>query len=349
MKKALIGLLVVAALGACTTIEYIDTDKLEDVLVINAQLNTADTWHTVVVSVSTRSRLEPLAQGRLDVLLNGAAVPVSLSQAETYNGTAFLFQAELQPGDVLELRAQAGTLSASATATVPRLPVLKAAEFVHNVPHSTSGSIFDGDYASPFIDNPDAPYPYGAWHVLKVTVQDLPGADSFYRISPCCHTVLTNGEQVEEQEWTLSPDITSEPALSPVASSSGGGVLDMLTETSNRYNVFTDELFKDKEYCLNLYIPERQLYDYRQFTGQYNYNEETQEWEAEGMPAGASYHADLRVHLYTISQHQYIYLKALDLDDMGMLFSEPVSIPSNVTGGLGFVTVDTQVTVTLDL
>lgn len=67
------------------------------------------------------------------------------------------------------------------------------------------------------------------------------------------------------------------------------------------------------------------------------------------MPEGWSYNVKILVRLYSISQYQYIYLKALDLSDIGMLFSEPVSIPTNVEGGMGFVNVDSYKEVQMDL
>ena len=88
----------------------------------------------------------------------------------------------------------------------------------------------------------------------------------------------------------------------------------------------------------------RKYHDY----GEGEYNEEGQ-WVEPEMPEGWSYKTNILVRLYSISQYQYIYLKALDLSDLGMLFSEPVSIPTNVEGGMGFVNVDSYKEIRLDL
>ena len=353
---------ILAAAVSCTTTDYLDVDDIDPILVMNGQLQTGNTTHDIFLSTSSRSTLKGVDNADVSVSVNGGAPfkatlivpdPDDMSQ-QYYSETRsrYSFDYTFSPGDVLSVTASDGTNpTAEATATVPLSPILKNVEIVHDVPHSSSDSFLDIDFGgyvdpTPYYPYEDAPYPIDTWHQMKITLQDLPG-DTYYRLEVCIESVVDNGETKETYYSGISPDVSSEPVLSP-ATNSDGGLLEALMEEGNRYNIFSDELFKDKEYTLNLFFNESYVYYLRRYQTSYYYNEETGEWEEEQVPDNITYTTKMIVRLFAISHEQYIYLKALDLGDLALFFSEPVSIPSNVEGGMGFVTIDNKVETRLD-
>ena len=356
MKRALyIGIAILAA--ACTSSEYLDVDNLDPVLVINAQMTESEDVHTIYLSTSTRSRVSPVPDASVTVTINSGSPVVATWEApedgqEEFSSSHYIFTNKLNPGDVVEVKATSGTLTAKATVSVPAEPNLISAEINHDVKHANAtDSVFgDGSYEHYWPYAEPNPYDGNAWHEVKIKLADNPGSDDYFRIRVYLETTLVTDEGTETNSGYLSLDTSSEPALS-TANSSDGGLLDAIVEDTNSYCVFNDNLFKDKEYTLKLYFQEYQVMysrKYHDMEGGY-YDEETYLWVEPPLPDGWTYKTNILVRLYSISHDQYIYLKALDLSDLGMLFSEPVSIPSNVDGGMGFVNVDSCKEIRLDL
>lgn len=343
------------AAAACTTTEYLDVDNLDPVLVINAQMTAQEDVHTIHLSSSSRSKVSPVPDGNVSVRINSGAPIAATWEApeegyEEFSSSKYVFSQKLNPGDVVEVTGTKGSLAATANVTVPQEPGLISVEYNHDVNHGSSDSFFGGGYYEAYWPYAEPnPYEATAWHEIKVKFSDAPG-DSYYRVSIILETILTTEEGTETQTGRLYPDTSSEPVLS-TASSSDGGILDALIEDSNSYNVFKDDLFKDKEYTLKLYFPEQQVMYSRKYHNYEDghYDEETGLWIEPDLPEGWSYKANILVRLYSISQDQYIYLKAMDLGELGALFSEPVSIPSNVEGGMGFINVDSYKEIRMDL
>lgn len=358
MKKALYAAFALISAAACTSTEYLDVDNLDPVLVINAQMTSQEPVHTIHLSSSSRSRVSPVPDGTVSVSINSGEPFAATWQKpeedmEEFSSSRFTFNRKLNPGDRVEVSAVQGQLSAKATVTVPEEPNLISVEYNHNVKHgsASSGSIW-GDYEyEPYWPYAE-PNPYAAtdWHEVKVKFTDFPGEDNYYRLRVYLETILTNDEGTATNLGYLYLDTSSEPVLSS-ASSPDGGILDAIAEESNAYYVFNDALFKDKEYTLKLYFQEEQVMYYRKYHDfeEGHYDMETGLWVEPELPDGWTYKANILVRLYSISQDQYIYLKAMDLSDLGMLFSEPVSIPSNVEGGMGFINVDSYKEIRKDL
>jgi hypothetical protein len=351
-----------AAAVSCTNTDYLDVDDVDPILVLNGQMKTGETTHGLFLSSSSLSALKGVDNANVSVSVNGGApikatlyvAPEDDYSQQYYSETRsrYDFDYTFSPGDVITVTASDGKHpTAQATASVPLTPVLKNVEIVHNVPHSSSNSFLDIDFGgytepTPYYPYEDSPYPIDSWHQLKITLQDLPG-DTYYRLEVFVEYEIDDGETKQNGQNGISPDVSSEPVLSP-ATNSEGGLLEAILEESNRYNIFSDDLFKDKEYTLNLFFSENYVFYLRQYYTDYYYNEETGEWEPQPVPENLTYKTKMVVRLYAISHEQYIYLKALDLGDLAMFFSEPVSIPSNVEGGMGFVTIDNNVETRLD-
>lgn len=362
MKTRYLFMIALIAAASCTNTDYIDVDDVDPVLVINAQLNTANTTHSIYLSSSSLSQLKEVNGANVTVSVNGGAPIVATEDntgEEEYgyglkNGTRYNFDYSFAPGDNVSFDVSNGPGSvAGATVTVPKDPVIKKVELLHEVPHTSSDSMFDYGgyyYDSNYVDE-DNPYPYDSWHELRVTLQDIPSEDSYYRLDVFIEYTLKDKKNVETGTAGIWLDTSSEPVLTS-ATSSTGGLLDALTEESNSHNAFSDNVFKDKEYTLKLFFQESQVsytrHYYSYYETQWNYDEASGKYIPDPLPKGVTFSSKMIVRLYSISHDQYIYLKALGVQDMALFFSEPVSIPSNVNGGMGFVNIDSCKEVQLD-
>lgn len=343
--------------AACTSTEYLDVENLDPVLVINAQMTSSEDQHTIHLSTSSRSKVSPVPDGAVSIRINGgpsiAAVYTAPEEGyEEFSSSKYIFTDKLNPGDEIEVTGTKGALQATATVTVPEEPNLLGVEFNHDVKHANATDTVLGsddyyDHYWPYAE--PNPYDGNMWHEIKIKLADPPGIDNYYRLRVYLVTTFTNDEGTEVSDGYLGLDTSSEPVLS--SGNAEGGILDTISENGNSYCVFTDALFKDKEYTLKLYFQEYQVMYIRKYHNfdDGHFDEETGLWVEPEMPEGWSYNVKILVRLYSISQYQYIYLKALDLSDIGMLFSEPVSIPTNVEGGMGFVNVDSYKEVQMDL
>lgn len=97
----------------------------------------------------------------------------------------------------------------------------------------------------------------------------------------------------------------------------------------NEYQVFSDHLFRNANCSMDVYCLTPQFWSETFDTGEedyWNYFDYLHHW--------------LRVRILSIDELQYRYFKALNLlksPDYEESFMEPIIIPSNVEGGLGFV------------
>lgn len=334
MKRLYIAFFALAA-AACTNTEYIDVDNLDPVLVMNAQMKTSEDTHYIYLSTSSRSRIRGVEGASVTVQINGGA-PIQATQAPnetdytTYsesNACPYLFDATLSPGNRVEVKAVSGELSVSSEATVPSTPEIVSVEHISDVPFTSQYSNVYGDA--------------DRWDQIKVTVRDIKGEDSYYRLGMSVEETYSSAQGDSVSVNTFWFENTGEPLLS---SASGGSLIDQLTADSNSYNIFSDSSFEDGEYTLKLFCSHDNWNRFTEYQGYYDY----MSGGMVGLPEGTTYKATLLVTLYSISHDQYLYIRAIGLNQYDMLFSEPVSTPSNVEGGFGFVTVDTATTFRLD-
>ena len=168
----------------------------------------------------------------------------------------------------------------------------------------------------------------------KVTVPDK-YALSMSRTRPARQYAITVTDKVGEKNYyLLRIDTSGEPILH----SSGNledvfDIADILD--SNEYDIFTDEMFTDASYTLK--VTDR----YYALSSLYR----GAAWDAfwEGFETGDRYCLDRYFKVYTLSYEEYIYLNAQSSYEMGYLdeLSEPIVLPSNTEGGIGFVNVAT--------
>lgn len=337
------------ALAACTNEIPYNEQARDPQLILNAQLTAGEKVNYAYLHLSEGNRIGRITQGSLTLYINGKAAetPEEISPEELYSdlkGTIddeqfellirnihfkkFRITSELHPGDHIRLEAIAenGTYHASAETTVPRpvesLQVDTALAYLR-------------EYAGDVL-----------YRQYKITLKDLPGEKNYYRldISHKLQQLVTywtyrydaGGNLVKEQRDTLLTSIPMTKIINreDIILTDGhphnynDEENELFPTTRNKYNLFTDNRFSDASATLKVYTPTYHIeppyfYDYIDY-----HNSQT-----------------ITVSIYSLTEEQYRYQKALNtLDDENYeeVLMEPVSIPTNVTGGLGFVGADSR-------
>lgn len=168
----------------------------------------------------------------------------------------------------------------------------------------------------------------------RIAIQDRPGEKNYYRllIQENYYRISSEdgvkyGPFVTDFEIINQEDIVLTDGHLTTADDDEFGILDMTIR--NVRNVFTDSRFTDGSYTLNVYTDDR------------NYQNDNSRDHVI---------VDIAVRLQSITQAQYRYMRAmncLDSDDYNETFMEPVIVPQNVSGGLGFVGASSEQQVTL--
>lgn len=303
-------LLVIAACENTIPVEFGDTDP---VIVLNAQLLSRNAEQLIYLSESSRTRLEPLPDAEVTVEVDGKepilAEGIPVDRQQDYYAACYHFPADIPAGAQVKISARKGTMEAWAVCEATQPAVISSVDTLRLAEQN-----FDSTYEA---------------FVFKVTFRDLPGT-TYYRIGVRTefnvHQVDAEGRTMDlPVMYELPVDGSNDPIL-------GGTAMTVsIFDLQPTYLVFTDEQFQDQECTLRLSIPADQLYPYYYA------------WEEGFEPYYAIITATYIPWLETISMEEYHYLSALNnLDNFGyeaQMIVEPTTIPSNVYGGLGFVSV----------
>lgn len=183
---------------------------------------------------------------------------------------------------------------------------------------------------------------YSGWEPhrqFKITLQDRPNEKNYYRLD-IWNDIAVHGQYDSRIDTVLYARETSiinreDVILTDGKPSSSEDDEDDLfgSYIENKYNVFADDRFSDATCTLKVYT---QLYhDYNLWL--YNVTRRSK---------------SITVRLLSISEAEFRYLKALNTLESGNYeeaLMEPVMIPSNVKGGLGFVGISSETRITMQL
>lgn len=168
----------------------------------------------------------------------------------------------------------------------------------------------------------------------KITIHDRPNEKNYYRLIIEENTYRVSSEDgVRYGPFPFYPEIINQEDIVltdghlTTADNDKFGILDLTVRNLN--NVFTDGRFENGSYTLKVY------------TSVPNISESNRK---------DHYYLDVTVRLLSISQPYYRYLRAmncLNSEDYNETFMEPVIVPQNVSGGLGFVGASSEQQVTL--
>ena len=329
----------------------------ENVLIVNARFYTDETHHGIQVDMSTlRESTSTVTDADVDVFINGryhsraefytpvfdglvtrAVVsydPILLPTGDYERRPGYYFDAELHPGDEIRVEVTRGDLHASASATVPDAVELVSVDTLRV-------------RENPYTANAD---------VLKCVarIRDVPGERNWMRIANIDHfdvmahygpgpegdTLTTwythTARMYFDDDPILRGDFHSSREQAAIRET--GLNLPLVT---NSYCIFTDSGFADSEHTAEIYM-----------NGSFNYRPDY------GWPVPRTMNSSLTIRLLTMSHDEYLYmLSYTNAETNGLLNSgdilaqvlfEPVTFPSNVEGGLGFVCADAVSAVRID-
>ena len=298
--------IILAALfsGCENTIETINVSG-EDEIMMNALMNVNEDVHIVYLSHGTGDDFKPYtSSGPVRCYVNGelSATAVHLPYYDLYFCRAYGFKANFKAGDKVKLTTEEGQ---SAEVTVPESPVISGVE-------------------TSFLENKDNIL--RSIITLKTDLSDVPTSENYYSFN--VKTEIYNGNAL--RDTTRNNNVTlytdNEPLLKEYSSEGGDEKTFLEDYAKNKYHLFSDKSFAERSYTLNVGI-----YPYDCLWGYYYVNNDyVTEYEKAG--------AGIIIQVNSLSPETYRYIKATESSDFWNF--EPVIFPQNVSGGLGFVSVE---------
>ena len=190
--------------------------------------------------------------------------------------------------------------------------------------------VFIQQVDSVFIPSPNASADYRMGDMqLKIALNDFPGEKNHYRLE-VRKSYITHGLLYwEERDTTLYNSSYSIKGYSDIALTDGKPISDtdmsngLYPTIYNQYGIFNDSYFKDGSYTLNVRVA---ISD-----SEYSYP---------SVDEVKYKRSELNISLQSITEKQYHYLHIMnifDSDNYDPMMDQPIQIPSNVIGGLGFV------------
>ena len=309
MRK-LMNILLFAALamllaGCENTIDTIEV-KGKDEIMMNALMNVNDDFHIVYLSHGQGDDFRPYTtKGPLECYVNGelAATATPKSYYDLYFCRAYTFKADFKAGDKVKLTIEEGL---SAEVTVPESPQILSVD-------------------TTFFENSE--YIHSSIFSLHTKLEDVPDEENYYSLN--VNTEIYKGmilrDTTRDRNVTLYTD--NEPLLKEYSSGDDKDNKTFFEDyVKNKYHLFTDKTFTDGSYVLNVGI-----YPYDCLWGYY--------YDAEDNGQGfTKVGASISVIVSSLQPETYRYIKAIESADFWHF--EPVIFPQNVSGGLGFVSVD---------
>ncbi|MCD7901889.1 MAG: DUF4249 domain-containing protein [Bacteroides sp.] len=226
-----------------------------------------------------------------------------------------MINSRFQPGDIVRIDAR--TIDGKHHAWIEE-----------TVPHPVS--ILQVDTIN--LEKPPRPY-YNPFKQLRIKVlfKDPPNEKNYYRIVIEQREAVKGTSYFGEEKNMLNKNYNFWP-WDDIALTDGHPLTseeldsELIEQVLNKYGVFDDSWFQDKEYTLNIQASLTNNYYNLDFIPEY-------------------LNIDIAVRLLSITEAEYYYLSTLNLIDSDILeeyLSDPVRIPSNVNGGNGFVGISSE-------
>lgn len=300
-------------------------------LTMNALINADSINNILYLNTSGQSVIGHVMDATVEIRVNGTlvetpkALPLSENQDEPLQ-KRFLITTRFHPGDLVRIDAttEDGLFHAWAEVIVPQ-PATIENLVIDTVKKGDSG----GQSLRSVIR-------------YRIALKDRPKEKNYYRL--IIDRVVTQqgwATVVESDTNIYSKDITTvikerikivtreDVVLTDGHPSLPNDDAGMFEQPDNIYAVFDDTRFMDSEYTMMVY--------------NYLYSEPSS-WPFPGYER-TLFQKDIIVHLLSITEAEYYYLKALNLIDSDVYdetISEPIKIPGNVNGGLGIVSISTE-------
>jgi len=263
-------------------------------IILNAHFDAGETDHVAILGVSEGNRLYEAPYAKVKMFVNGTLVSSVDSSEVRFGRNYYDLHAALKPGDKIRLEADYSGMNAYAETSIPY--------------PTTINSV---DTATVMLNEE-------AYQRFLVDFNDIKGESNYYRVAIKVDT-YQDGEYQGTDEATIynrnEPLLTSGVNVNEQQGSDKLGT--GASYFQNIYNIFTDKLFADGSYRLNIMVPKSDL------TSSY-------------------FKKVARVIIYTIPKEEYLYLSSialLDSEEYSYTYLvEPIPFRNNVNGdGIGFV------------
>lgn len=318
-SRLVILALAATAAFACTSTVVLEPEDNSVKVIMNSQLSTSDEAAIIYLSASTVSDTERLSGATVTVSVNGGAPVQAVEQAEELDEysryekyIAYYYNGSFNPGDHLVFEARTKYGNVRSELTVPQKVNIEQVDTLRTI-------IKGSGYTEANLQ-------------FKVKINDKPGESNFYRLCFYKEECYDNqdGSGKMRHYFRIYADGSTDPVLSD-GQINTGDLLSELLEMDNTYLIFNDETFKGESRTLRVNV------------------------RMESLIAAFSYYHPVPEdfdpgYIYVVLEHlsfeEYYYLKSMtNMENLGydasFLF-EPTTIPSNVDGGLGFVSVSTS-------
>ncbi len=314
----IICIVIFLTLVSCTReVPYIPKDA-DVLLMMNAQIDAASKSHRVWLGLSKTNTVGRLENASVVCFVNGEEISRGVFD-ETASKSAiqscYSFGAELHPGDIIRLSAEGAGLAAYAEVAVP----------------DTTGRLVSVDTL------------YTATGIRFIsTIKDDANGNNYYRMRLLVRTYLSYYYEQAWSRWYVRSDEkviphSDDPILDGRIGGSEGDDFFGLGGNSNHYCIFTDRLFAGSGAELTFDINETDLYHF----------------SAERYFDSICIIPFAELSLISMDSSEYEYLSVqnilYDHDYDSSDFLESVAVPTNVTGGTGFVGVFYPSSITLRL
>lgn len=305
MRKLIIqSALMLLCAASCTQEIPYTPDNADDMLILNAQLDASQTHHVAYVGISRTTTITKLDEATVLCTVNGGSASRGvLEKNPNFIQSRFSFDAELHPGDTLRLSAEGAGLFAYAEIVVP----------------DTSGRLLAVDTMT---------VSQGLHFAAKF--QDIAPETNFYRLQLKSHSMLSYYVDHEWSAWherILEIPIMhkNDPLLDARIGGSEGDDFFGFGGSTNYYCIFTDLLFANATGEISFSVDNSLLY--RTFVDR----------PFEKLRIAPV--LVLSLVSMPLEEYQYLYVQNVlydsDFDASEKL--EPITVPTNVIGGTGFV------------
>lgn len=344
MKRLLITALLTAALGACSKEIVFNRNDISPTLLVNSQMTAGDSFHIVYLAISKDVRIDTINSGSVRCYINGELAAEGIvddsdddaftTDEETgvygiqpggAKQTRFIFKADFKPGDLVRIEAEAndGAYKAYSEVTVPKAPEFHIADTSYQKNTPDGSMFFNGSYR------------------IILSGNDIRGETDYYRLKMGYSRVdrAFRDDADGPKRWDVRHEFRhvrfdkgNDPILNDIATSEN---LDLFGASQNSFNVFSDRLFTDETFRITTEIDSSIPDSFPMVDKEYDRTDSE---------------ISLSAVIYGITEDEYHYLKAVsiyDYVDGDTLFTEPVSFPDNVEGGVGLVSICTPAVATV--
>ena len=310
---------------------YIDLSSVgpERLLVLNGNLVCGDTLHTIYLTWSMFNDVKPVTDAHLECYVNGdlaaSSDEVKTPDRFAYDAGMMQFKARFNAGDEIRVRVKAGECEAESVSVVPNAPVITAVD-------TSDFNVYDKDGNAT------------AYYMAKVALQDVPGESNYYRMTMQLvsdfRASKVNPEYTDYKEGQFLCSVTSDVRFDNTYESllyrkinigmdGSSDLYDGDNYYANKFNIFTDQTFRDSEYTLKIAVGKGVLH-----------NSYPDSWSNQKFVPVQ--YRKLRFRVLSMSRSSYTYMNdyTFDLSDQSSwTVVGDIPYPSNVRGGTGMVSV----------